>query len=129
MIMNITKADIETSAELWAESFKTGEWFERLRKEAFIEGANYVLGRFKQSEQPEAITEGSHFANTYVGGSTANEKTTSLVNDGSDHPSETQAVGGNKQTKEVYIFQCKCGYKTNNSLDWCIHADGCTTKI
>lgn len=53
------------------------------------------------NEQPEAITEGSHFANTDVGGSTANKESTSLVNDQSDTSSETQAVGGNKQTKEV----------------------------
>lgn len=22
-------------------------------------------------------------------------------------------------------FQCKCGYKTTNSIEWCFHADSC----
>lgn len=26
------------------------------------------------------------------------------------------------------IWKCKCGYETNNSFDWSIHADGCTIE-
>lgn len=33
-----------------------------------------------------------------------------------------------KSEKERGEFKCTCGYTTNNSTDWCIHADGCTKE-
>lgn len=43
-----TEEEIERARDEWAESFKTGEWFERLRKEAFQEGAKFVLSRMTE---------------------------------------------------------------------------------
>jgi len=63
------------------------------------------------NEQPEAITGGSHFCKHDVGGSTANSESATKGNDGSDTPSETQAVGGNKQTKEV------CSHPEDDIID------------
>lgn len=36
----MTKEEIQKLAEAYGESFKTGEWFEKIRIDAFIEGAN-----------------------------------------------------------------------------------------
>jgi hypothetical protein len=48
---------ITKAAEEWAEQFKTGEWFETIRKEAYIAGANAELEslRSELSKKEELI--------------------------------------------------------------------------
>lgn len=41
----MTQDEINKAASEYGESFKTGEWFETLRMEAFKAGANYVANK------------------------------------------------------------------------------------
>lgn len=56
------------------------------------------------NENTEAITDAAPFCKHDVGGSTAKNENTSLVNDGSAAASKTATVGGNKQTHKP----CTC---------------------
>lgn len=44
------RPDFEKAAEEYAESFKTGEWFETIRKEAFLKGADHSRKRIEELE-------------------------------------------------------------------------------
>lgn len=79
------------------------------------------------NEQPEAITEDSHLANTNVGRSAANDETLNARNDNSESSSETAVVGQNEQTKEVYNFYCQSvEYGGKRCITRC---SSCTTFI
>ena len=70
------------------------------------------------NEQPEAITDDAHFCKHDVSGSAATEKTSDVSDLPSASTSETAAVSGNEQTKEV-LTQCKCVWPACNHLHNC----------